>query len=333
MAGHDIIVIGASAGGLDPLRSIVAGLPRDLPAAVFIVQHVAATGVSLLPELLAHAGELPAFHAHDGMQIEHSHVYVAPPDNHMLIRRGHIHVVRGPKENGFRPAIDATFRTAAQSYGPRTIGIVLSGMLDDGTAGLLAIKRRGGVAVVQDPAEAAYPSMPQSACRYVAVDTTLPAADMSALIVRLAHTPIIAEGDTLVDEQLDLEAGISAGDKIALDLATIIGETVPFSCPDCDGVLVEYYDGDLLRFRCQVGHVYSRESMFAQHAEMLDRSLWAAFNKLDERAHLAQRLANDAHRYHDASGEQRFTRHLQQLEWQKEQVRQAMLKDDHASVR
>lgn len=151
MVGHDIIVIGASAGGVEACSALVRALPPDLPAAVFVVLHIAATTPSLLPTILGHAGALPAQHPATGTPIEHGQIYVAPPDHHLLVERGHVHVLRGPKENSFRPAIDATLRTAAQAYGPRVVGVVLTGMLDDGTAGLRAVKRRVGVALVQAP--------------------------------------------------------------------------------------------------------------------------------------------------------------------------------------
>lgn len=234
MPGHDMVVIGTSAGGLEQLLWIVRRLPADFPAAICIVQHVAATGPSLLPEILTHAGALPAIHPSDKTPIQHSHIYVAPPDRHMLVRNGHLHIVRGPKENGFRPAINATFRTAALAYGPRVVGVILTGMLDDGTAGLLAVKRRGGTAIVQDPASAAFPSMPESACRYVAVDAVLLVADMPALLERLAVEAVATPRDARMPEDIGFEADISDMDRYALD-----------------------------------------------------RSLWAAYQSLDERLHLA----------------------------------------------
>ncbi len=328
MPGHDIIVIGTSAGGLEPLTTIAAGLPADLPAALFIVQHTPATGVSLLPEILDMAGALPASHAVEGARIQRGQIYVAPPDHHVLVEREHMHVVRGPKENGFRPAIDATFRTAARAYGPRVVGVILTGMLDDGTTGLLAVKRRGGVAIVQDPAEAAYPSMPESACRYVTIDAILKVADMPRLLLQLANQAAEEEGAEPMPENIDLEANISDMDRAALQQADQLGTLAPFSCPDCGGVLAEFYDGDLLRFRCQVGHAYSRDSLLASQADMLDQALWASFRALDERANLVRRLVRDARVQNDTGRAWRFTRLFEQVEQQKEQVRLAMLKDD-----
>lgn len=332
MSGHDIIVIGASAGGLEVVTTILRALPADLAAALFVVQHVPAAGPGLLPEILSRAGPLPAAHPSNGAPVRHGQIYIAPPDHHMLLEDEHIHVVRGPKENGFRPAIDATFRTAGRAYGPRVVGVILTGMLDDGTAGLLALKRYGGMAVVQDPLEAAYPSMPQSACRYVEVDAVLSGAEIAPLLVRLAAEPALQRGEQAMAQRTNLEAEISGGSRQALQQADRIGENAPFSCPDCGGVLMEYYDGDLLRFRCQVGHAFSRESMLAGQAASLDQSLWAAFRALDERATLGKRLVRDAQLYHDSLGERRFARMVEQAEAQKEQIRLALIKDDEAEA-
>src|SRR5205809_2114941 len=186
MAKKDIVVVGASAGGMAALEQLVAGLPRGLPAAVFVVWHLAPGVKSVLPTLLTPAGPLPACNPKDGDRIEPGRIYVGPNDHHMLLENGYIRIARGPKENRFRPAIDPLFRSAAYIYGPRAIGVVLSGALDDGTAGLWAIKLRGGTAVVQDPAEAVHRSMPLSALDNVAVDHKLAARDIGPLLAHLA---------------------------------------------------------------------------------------------------------------------------------------------------
>jgi two-component system chemotaxis response regulator CheB len=327
MTGRDIVVIGASAGGLAAFRTILSALPADLPAALFVVQHLSASGPSLLPELLGAVSPLAARHPADGEAIRHGTIYVAPPDHHLVIQPGHLHLVRGPKENSFRPAIDATFRSAAHAYGQRVIGVVLTGMLDDGTAGLLAIKRRGGLALVQEPREAAYPSMPESACRYVDVDIVCRLTEIAPQLIRLVHAGADGE-EGQMDDRTELEVDISRLEQAALQRADQIGTPSPFSCPDCGGVLAEYYDGELLRFRCQVGHAFSPASFFAQQTEGLDGSLWAAFRALDERANLASRLAREAQRLNDDIGEQRFARLRAQAEAQKEQLRQVLRGDD-----
>jgi len=190
MLRHDIIVIGGSAGAIAALIQLVQGFPCDLPAAVFIVVHTSPNFPSLLPQILQRSGSLPAIHPEDGDRIEPGRIYVAPPDHHLLVKRDYIRVVFGPKENKFRPAIDPLFRTAAHAYGKRVVGIVLSGLLHDGTAGLIEIKERGGMAIVQDPQEAAVPCMPQSAIKHVAVDHILSSADMAHVLFELSHEPV-----------------------------------------------------------------------------------------------------------------------------------------------
>jgi two-component system, chemotaxis family, protein-glutamate methylesterase/glutaminase len=328
MAARDIIVIGASAGGLAAFRSIVGALPPDLPAALVIVQHLAPSAPSLLAELLSRSGPLPARQPVDGETIPHGMIFVAPPDQHLLIQPGHFHLVRGPKENGFRPAIDATMRSAALAYGPRVSWVILTGMLDDGTAGLLAVKRQGGFAIVQDPHEAPYPSMPVSASRYVDVDLICPVAAIAAHLRELVTTAADMESaSTMVgqmDEQSERELRISALDRAAIAQSGQMGVPSTFSCPDCGGVLVEYYDGDLLRHRCQTGHVYSPASFLAQQGEELEHALWAAFRALNERVSLADRLAAEAQRQNDTSGAQRFSQLRAQAAAQQEWIHQLL---------
>jgi len=327
MSNHDMMIIGTSAGGLEASLAIISRLPAAFPAALFIVTHMSPEAPSLLPEILSQRGRLPAVHVAEGMPIEPGRIYCATPDHHLLIEPGHIHSLRGMKENGFRPAIDATMRTAARAYGPRVVGVILTGMLDDGTAGLLAVKRRGGYAIVQDPDEALYPNMPRTARRYVAVDAVLRLADIAAKLVQLAHTPVSAPKEIPVNDTTDQEANITELDQKALDEADSLGTPAPFSCPDCGGVLMEFYDDDLLRFRCQIGHAYSPESLVARQNDQLDVSLWAAYRAVDERATLLRRLAAEAQRLNDTRAMQRFTRFAQHAEQQKEQLRQAYLKD------
>jgi two-component system chemotaxis response regulator CheB len=193
MPGHDIIVMGASAGGVEALREIVRGLPADLSAAIFVVLHLPSDATSVLPDILKRAGRLPAFHPKDLDAIEPGRIYVAQPDCHLLIKRGQVRLVRGPKENSARPAIDPLFRTAARYYARRVIGVVLSGTLDDGTAGLLDIKLRGGIAVVQEPADAIYSGMPRSALENVEVDHCVPASEIASLLTRLVNEPATVE--------------------------------------------------------------------------------------------------------------------------------------------
>src|SRR4051794_38133876 len=240
MANRDIVVVGASAGGMDALQKMVAVLPKDLPAAVFVVWHLSPGIRSVLPEVLSRTGPLPAAHPTDGDPIEPGRIYIAPPDHHMLLERDYIRVTKGPKENRFRPAVDPLFRSAAYVFGARTVGVVLSGALDDGTAGLWAIKLRGGTAVVQDPADAMHRSMPLNALDNVEVDYKLPVADIGPLLGRLAREPAAPEPLIAVKERDKMEAEVKIAresDPRLEDVFLKHGELSPFTCPECHGVL------------------------------------------------------------------------------------------------
>jgi two-component system, chemotaxis family, protein-glutamate methylesterase/glutaminase len=294
LAGHDIIVVGASAGGVEALQGLVSGLPADLPAAVFIVLHMSPDAPSLLPHILNRAARLPVGAAVDNTPITPGHIYVAVPDHHLLIERGRVCLYRGPKENRARPAVDPLFRSAARAYGPRVIGVVLTGALDDGTSGLQAIKARGGLAVVQDPTEALYPGMPRSAREHVAVDYCLPLAEIPALLARLAATPAPAESTYPVPPNLDVEVQTAELDMDVINNGEVPGTPSVFTCPECHGTLWEIQDGNLLRFRCRVGHAYSAESMLAEHDASLETALWSALRALEESTALAKRMAATA---------------------------------------
>jgi two-component system, chemotaxis family, protein-glutamate methylesterase/glutaminase len=294
MAAHDIVVVGASAGGVEALTDLTGSLTSDLPAAVFVVLHLPATGTSALPEILGRNGPLPAAHVKDGEPIRPGRIYVAPPDHHVLVRTGHVHLSRGPRENGHRPAIDPLFRSAAREYGARVIGLVLSGALDDGTAGLLAIKSRGGTAVVQDPADALYPGMPGNALEHVEVDHVLAAATMGELLARLVADPAEPPPDAAPSD-MRVEVAMEGFSLEAME-GGHPGRPSGFSCPDCNGVLWQIRDGGLERYRCRVGHAWSPESLLTQQSEALEAALWVALRSLEERAALARRLAEAARR-------------------------------------
>jgi two-component system chemotaxis response regulator CheB len=296
MPGHDIIVVGASAGGVEALVTLARSLKRNLQAAVFVVLHIPAYSPSFLPEILNRAGPLKAVQATDEMQIEHGHIYIASPDHHMLMEQGKVRVVRGPKENRHRPAIDPLFRSAALAYGPRVIGVILTGSLDDGTAGLLAVKRRGGIAIVQDPNEALYPSMPLSALENVEVDYTLPLASIGPQLGQLANKQAKEEEGYPVSEDMEKETKLADMDLAIMHNNEQVGTPSAFSCPECGGVLWEIHDGDLLRFRCRVGHAFSVESVLAEQSNALEEGLWVALKTLQESADLAQRLTQQARR-------------------------------------
>jgi two-component system chemotaxis response regulator CheB len=295
VAKKDIVVIGASAGGMEALQKLVSDLPADLPAALFVVWHLAPGARSMLPHVLNRAGRLKAVHPQDGDRIQHGHIYVAPNDHHMLLENGYVRIARGPKENRFRPAVDPLFRSAAYVYGPRVIGVVLTGALDDGTAGLWTIKLRGGTAIVQDPAEALIRSMPLSALDNVAVDHRLPVAEIAALLTRVVREPAgpAARVDRLEDEKTAHELRISK-EREALEEGTLsFGELSPFTCPECRGVLAMLREGRIIRFRCHTGHAYSAGTLLNDVSEGVEARVWDAVRAMDETIILLNRMGEE----------------------------------------
>lgn len=280
--GHDIIVIGASGGGVDALATLVKGLPVSFPGAIFVVIHVDAAGPHLLPSLLDNAGPLPAVAARDGEVVRHGVIYVASPDYHLVLNDAAIRLTRSPRENRHRPAVDPLFRSAARAYGPRVVGVVLTGSFDDGTSGLAAIKARGGIAVVQDPAEALFPGMPQAALRDVAVDHCVQLRELPALLVQLASTP--------VPSNVQVADAAPAGSEEGGTLPEP-GSPSTMSCPTCHGVLWETNDVTLPRFTCRIGHSFSQETLLAEQADDLETALWGAVRALRESAAMEMRLA------------------------------------------
>lgn len=291
-SGHDIIVVGASAGGVEALVNLAHGLDADLPATVFVVLHIPAYSHSHLPQILSRSGPLPGSHPCDRERFQRGHIYVAPPDHHLLVERDRVRVVRGPKENGHRPAVDPLFRSAAAAYGPRVIGVVLSGALDDGTAGLRAIKRMGGLTVVQDPTDALVSDMPANALEYIQADDVLPAARIGPLLNRLAREAP-PEGEYTVPEDLERETRIAEGDPHVIP-STPPGELTVLACPDCGGPLWELHDGDLVRYRCRNGHGFTPDGLMDGQMSELEDALWLALNTLENSTRLAERMARDA---------------------------------------
>ncbi|KYF81735.1 hypothetical protein BE11_12250 [Sorangium cellulosum] len=281
MPGHDIITIGASAGGVEVLMALIGGLPSDLPASLFVVLHLPPTARSMLPQILERTTRMPVGTAVDGEPIERGRIYIAPVDNHLMLDEGVVRVTRTAKENGHRPAVDPLFRSAAEAYGARVIGVVLSGMRDCGTAGLLEIKRRGGIAVVQDPRDALFPEMPQSALDNVPVDHCVPLARLPALLAELVH-------------QRTGEAPAEAASPHGLVGEKVEAPEIEFTCPDCGGNLTRNGDGAILSFRCKVGHRYTPEGLENEQAEALEAALWVALRTIEDTAALARRMATRA---------------------------------------
>ncbi|HWC98785.1 MAG TPA: chemotaxis protein CheB [Candidatus Sulfopaludibacter sp.] len=267
---QDIIVVGASAGGVEALQTVVAGFAADLKAAVFVVLHIGngLHGRSHLPEILMRAGPLPVSHPETAEEFCQGHIYIAPPDCHMTLGLGHLHVFRGPKENRSRPAINPLFRSAAEVYGSRVTGVILTGMLDDGVAGLAEIKRRGGIAIVQDPATALFPSMPAHALQQIDADYIVTVPEVAELVSKLATVERVA---TEREEPME---------KTLLHL----------TCPECRGPLWEKRQGRIVEYRCRVGHAYSALSLAREHEETVERTLWSAAVAIEEAVEIAEQL-------------------------------------------
>lgn len=291
MMNRDIIVIGGSSGATAPLKAILGALPGDLPAAVFVVVHIPARSLGLLATVTAAAAHMPVHAARDGMAIAPGNIYLGVPDHHLIVRDGQMRLGRGPRENMARPSIDPLFRSAAAAYGSRVIGVLLSGLLNDGAAGLEAIKRCGGIAIVQDPADAIADEMPLSGMAAASVDLALPSARLGDVLSELVREPA---GPRLpVPPEIRLEIDIAAGERIDSDVLRRIADPAALTCPHCSGVLSKVRDAKPLRFRCQVGHAYTAEVVAKEQENAVDEALRVALRIIEERAELVARMAQD----------------------------------------
>ena len=302
-----IIVMGASKGGVAALRTIVRALPKDFDAPMLVVQHVG--DESMLPSVLNDVSALPARHAKDGDLIEAGQILVAPPNHHMLVTDGGVELTRGPRENWSRPALDPLFRTAAAAYGEAVIGVVLTGRLNDGTAGLFEIKRLGGVAIVQEPSEAEAPSMPQSALANVAIDHRLPLRKIAGCLLHL------------VDQAEHDENQTSHGSSMR-EFAAALGDTpLAPSWPECGGVMREDHLGPIMRFRCHIGHRMTAEVLAAAQSLVLENQLAACLRLLKERAELCRDIARKEERRGDTEARDAWASAAQQAQVQAEKLR------------
>jgi two-component system chemotaxis response regulator CheB len=324
MSGHDIIAIGGSASSIESLRSLVSQLPSDLPAALFVVIHSSPDDPSQLPTLLNHAGTLLALHPTDGTPIRNGCIYIAPPNYHMIVRGPLVRVLKGPRENRARPAIDPLFRSAAVVYGPRAVGLLLSGTMDDGTAGLLAIKRHGGVTMVQDPKEASYSELLIHALKVVDVDYCLRIRGVARRLIALGQQPA-EKGETPMSdtERSSLDAMFLDVHQMESDERQ--GNSSPYSCPECGGVLWEIDEEGLLRFRCRVGHAFSPEGILAEQSQSAERALWMALKTLEERASLARRMMGHATVHHNPTIANRYVEDLKIAEEGAATIRKVLL--------
>lgn len=335
MATRDTIVIGASAGGVQALLTLVASLPADLPAAVFIVLHLRADAPSLLPGILARESPLPVAHAVNGERIAPGRIYVAPPDQHLLLEGQTIKLVHGPTENLHRPSIDTLFRSAARWAGPRVIGVILTGARDDGTVGMRAIKQRGGIAIVQDPSEATFPSMPTSVMQDIRVDYSLPLREIGPLLNELSRQSTEEEGDYPVPEDVEIETRISGQEMDSGELVASvekIGKVSKLTCPDCHGALWEIHDDQILRFRCHVGHAYSAESLSDGQSQRLEGALWSAVRALEEQSILARRIVERARKANRNRAATIFERQAQEAERNSDVIRQLLLGNEKGDI-
>lgn len=326
MQKRNIIVIGASAGGFEVIQRLVADLPAALDASLFIVWHMAPTIRGMLPQVLSQLTPIPVAHAVHNEPILTNRIYIAPPDHHMLVENGRVLVTHGPKENRFRPAVDPLFRSAAYAFGNRVIGVILSGALDDGTAGLWTIKQRGGLALVQDPADAQVPSMPQSAIRDVSTDYIVPVAQLAALLTRLVDQPVPPQSAVTLegDDKLSAELRVAAEDDAFAINIQQYGELSPFACPDCHGVLTRFNEGHRIRFRCHTGHAYSAEALLAAITEHIEGSLYQTMRGMDENVMLLNQLGDHVA---EANQPQLAARYFQQARQAQERsglIRQAV---------
>lgn len=296
MANRDIVVIGASAGGIEALQQLLGGLPADLDAAIFVVLHTSKHAGSVLPNILGRCTNIPAFHPEDMTRLEKRHIYIAPPDFQMLLERNVIRVIQGPRENLHRPAIDPLFRSAAAHFGNRVIGVILTGLLDDGTSGLMVVRTRGGVAIVQDPATALFSSMPQSALEQVPDAMVLPLAEIPGQLTRLVQEEISVRKPAMDETEQEAleEARIAEVDMSEIENENRNGRPSAFACPECGGVLWELNDEDFLRFRCRVGHAFTARHLGAEQRHAIETALWSALRALEENASLYRRMAERA---------------------------------------
>lgn len=306
---HNLVVVGASAGGVETLRRVVADLPGDLDATVCVVLHLAPSSPSALPRILERSGRLPCRAARDGEPLEPSQILVAPPDRHLVIEDGHVRLTVGPRENGHRPAIDALFRSAAAERGGQVIGVILSGTRDDGSVGLAFIKANGGRAIVQDPKEAIYAGMPRSALASVAADAVVPSDRVGATVVAMVNGDKLPPGGEPPEEELSEGELPPVGGPTEGELPPVGGPTEPTPaaavprqgsargitalttiCPECGGVLSEQHQAGVVQWECRVGHRYSADSLLNAQAEDVEGAMWAAVRALEDRRLLLERM-------------------------------------------
>ncbi|MGZ9096756.1 MAG: chemotaxis protein CheB [Micavibrio sp.] len=320
--GHHIVVIGASAGGLEALDDLIGQLPAGLSASIFIVQHMAPenSGDALLLKLGRHK-TFKCKLAENGETFETGTIYVAPPDYHLLVKKKTLLVTKGARENRYRPAVDPLFRSAAVEHGSAVIGIILTGMLDDGTAGLIAVNKCGGITVVQDPEDAAYPEMPQSALNNLKVDHCVPVGEMGQVLEQLIQK---AQGKNISIPQ-DIRTEAQIAERVLSDVAQVetLGDQVPYNCPNCGGVLWQMESHDMQRFRCHTGHSFTAKALLDSQSEKIEETLWVSLRMLEERKNLLNNMDRNETR---SSGKKKaYAERVKESEIHIERIRDMLL--------
>lgn len=313
------------------MQRVISALPTEFAAAIFVAIHTAAEGPRLLAEIFGRMSSLPVVYASNEELIRKSHIYLAPPDRHLLLEGKRMKVTVGPRENRHRPAIDPLFRSAARSYGARAIGILFSGLLDDGSAGLKAITGHGGVSMVQDPNEARFAAMPRNAVRNDSPQYVLPAEQIAPTLIALVNERAGLNKEEGQGSELDNEVKIAAVDMSSIERDKAGAPSV-YSCPECNGILWEMREGEILRFRCRVGHAFGAESLLVSKKEELEGALWAALRALEERAALHRRLSEHAAIGHNPRAANQFRQSAADLQQQAQTIRTLLLEGEHSPL-
>jgi two-component system, chemotaxis family, protein-glutamate methylesterase/glutaminase len=329
MHGHKIIVIGASSGGVEALTELFQKFQPTINAAILVVLHLSPNARSRLPDILSRRSLIPVKQAKNHEKIVIGHAYIAPPDQHMLVFDDTIYLSFGPEINHTRPAIDPLFESAAASFGAEVIGVILSGALYDGTKGLMGIKKAGGIAVVQDPQEASYPDMPESAIQFAPVDYILPVREISSLLNSLAEPPATGKGESQMSQPTpgfdEDETSFIKKDIESYEKGDDTNQRSVLTCPDCGGVLWEIKDGQLLRYRCHTGHVFNAENIISILDDGLEKSFWTTLRLLIEKAAVSNRLAMNAENHGEEDRKEYYVALAKEAVTETERVRSTWL--------